>query len=92
MKCRSGCGMCCIAPSISQPLPNMPRGKVAGQACANLDLESYQCRIWGKAEYPSFCRGFQPDIDFCGSNREEAEQILTLLESSTHPSNELGNK
>jgi len=41
MKCRAGCGVCCIAPSISQPLPYMPDGKPAGQACANLDLESY---------------------------------------------------
>jgi len=25
--CRSGCGACCIAPSISSPIPGMPNGK-----------------------------------------------------------------
>ncbi|MCF5019628.1 YkgJ family cysteine cluster protein, partial [Pseudomonas lactis] len=29
MKCREGCGACCIAPSISSPLPGMPQGKPA---------------------------------------------------------------
>lgn len=24
MDCRSGCGACCIAPSISSPIPGMP--------------------------------------------------------------------
>ncbi|HFY5777145.1 TPA: YkgJ family cysteine cluster protein, partial [Salmonella enterica subsp. enterica serovar Typhimurium] len=27
MDCRSGCGACCIAPSISSPIPGMPYGK-----------------------------------------------------------------
>ncbi|MCR3872443.1 YkgJ family cysteine cluster protein, partial [Pseudomonas aeruginosa] len=27
MQCRAGCGACCIAPSISSPLPGMPAGK-----------------------------------------------------------------
>ncbi|MCC6439509.1 MAG: YkgJ family cysteine cluster protein, partial [Rhodanobacteraceae bacterium] len=26
MSCRSGCGACCIAPSISSPIPGMPNG------------------------------------------------------------------
>ncbi|HCL3974602.1 TPA: YkgJ family cysteine cluster protein, partial [Pseudomonas aeruginosa] len=26
MQCRAGCGACCIAPSISSPLPGMPAG------------------------------------------------------------------
>ncbi|HNV09555.1 MAG TPA: YkgJ family cysteine cluster protein, partial [Dokdonella sp.] len=29
MSCRSGCGACCIAPSISSPIPGMPNGKPA---------------------------------------------------------------
>ncbi len=86
MECRSNCGMCCIAPSIKQPLPNMPEGKKAGQMCANLDPESLSCRVWETHQYPFFCRDFLADKDFCGTNRQEAEQILTFLEESTHPS------
>ncbi len=77
--------MCCIAPSITQPLPNMPNGKLAGVACANLDLTSYQCVLWETVQYPDFCRGFLAEVDFCGSSQQEAFQILTLLEASTHP-------
>lgn len=29
-ECRPGCGACCIAPSISSPIPGMPEGKAAG--------------------------------------------------------------
>jgi len=27
LACRSGCGACCIAPSIASPIPRMPQGK-----------------------------------------------------------------
>ncbi|HAI50813.1 MAG TPA: zinc/iron-chelating domain-containing protein, partial [Enterobacteriaceae bacterium] len=27
MECRPDCGACCIAPSISTPIPGMPHGK-----------------------------------------------------------------
>jgi Fe-S-cluster containining protein len=30
MDCRAGCGACCIAPSISSPIPGMPDGKLWG--------------------------------------------------------------
>ncbi|MFS9540720.1 YkgJ family cysteine cluster protein, partial [Klebsiella pneumoniae] len=26
MECRTDCGACCIAPSISSPIPGMPQG------------------------------------------------------------------
>ncbi|MGO2368564.1 MAG: YkgJ family cysteine cluster protein, partial [Serratia sp. (in: enterobacteria)] len=29
MDCRADCGACCIAPSISSPIPGMPNGKPA---------------------------------------------------------------
>ncbi|NBX68342.1 MAG: YkgJ family cysteine cluster protein, partial [Proteobacteria bacterium] len=38
MECRIGCGACCIAPSISSPLPGMPHGKPAGVRCVNLNI------------------------------------------------------
>jgi Fe-S-cluster containining protein len=28
LACRSGCGACCIAPSISSAIPGMPQGKL----------------------------------------------------------------
>lgn len=36
MDCRPGCSACCIAPSISSPVPGMAGGKPAGQRCAQL--------------------------------------------------------
>ena len=32
-ECRPGCAACCIAPSISSPIPGMPDGNVAGAVC-----------------------------------------------------------
>ncbi|NHN37645.1 YkgJ family cysteine cluster protein [Pseudomaricurvus alcaniphilus] len=90
MECRKGCGMCCIEPSIVQPLPGMPAGKKAGEHCVNLDLSDYTCKIWGQPEYPDFCRIFKPEPEFCGSTRTEAEQILRFLESSTRPDGRSG--
>ena len=46
MKCREGCGACCIAPSISSPIPGMPHGKVAGERCLQLSAENL-CNIFG---------------------------------------------
>lgn len=85
MKCRSNCGMCCIAPSIIQAIPGMPQGKKAGEMCVNMNPEDYSCRIWGHHNYPAFCRSFKPEADFCGHSQDEAQQILTLLERETHP-------
>lgn len=61
----------------------MPNGKAAGELCANLDPVNLRCRIWGQQDYPDFCRGFQPDVDFCGKDRDQAMQILSLLEVQT---------
>lgn len=77
--------MCCIATSITQPIPGMPQGKKAGEHCINLDPITVRCQIWGTDQYPVFCQGFQPEEAFCGNSREEAEQILTFLEAETHP-------
>ena len=51
MNCRPGCGACCIAPSISSPIPGMPRGKPAGVRCVQLD-DANRCRIFGDAARP----------------------------------------
>ena len=83
MKCRPGCGACCIAISISSPLPGMPEGKPAGERCVNLDPETYLCRIWGTEEYPEVCRVFQAAYEFCGSSREEAFERIAEIEKAT---------
>ncbi|MEI0618555.1 YkgJ family cysteine cluster protein, partial [Pseudomonas aeruginosa] len=52
MQCRAGCGACCIAPSISSPLPGMPAGKPAGVRCLHLD-ENHLCGLFGRPERPA---------------------------------------
>ncbi|MFI5345616.1 MAG: YkgJ family cysteine cluster protein [Elusimicrobiota bacterium] len=85
MDCRPGCAACCIAPSISSPLPGMPNGKPAGVRCANLNAEGL-CRLWGGADYPAVCRGFRPMPDVCGENAEQARALISALEKATGPS------
>ena len=71
VECRSGCGACCIAPSISSPIPGMPEGKPAGVPCAQLD-DAWRCQLFGLPSRPAVCLGFRPMADVCGHNREEA--------------------
>ncbi|UTW07737.1 YkgJ family cysteine cluster protein [Pseudomonas benzenivorans] len=82
MNCRPGCGACCIAPSISSPIPGMPKGKAAGERCVQLSVDNY-CGLFGKPERPAVCSAFQADIEVCGATREEAIQLLGWLEQST---------
>ena len=85
MNCRPGCAACCIAISISSPIPGMPDGKPAGVVCVNLDPETCLCRIWGRPEYPNVCRNLKAEREMCGSSREEALAYLTELERLTAP-------
>ncbi len=82
MECRSGCGACCTAPSISSPIPGMPQGKQAGERCVQLD-ESNFCRIFGRTDRSIVCGAFQADIGVCGITREEAMNNLIALENVT---------
>jgi len=84
MNCRPGCGACCIAPSITSPIPGMPQGKPAGVRCVQLD-ESNRCKLFGKAERPAFCNGLKPAMEMCGSSKEQAMHWLTSLEIHTQP-------
>ena len=85
MECRNGCGACCIAPSITSPLPGMPLGKPAGVPCVQLDDE-LRCKVFGKPERPAFCGGLKPSAEMCGESREQAMQWLSSLELATRPS------
>ena len=69
MECRAGCGACCIAPSISSPIPGMP--------------ETYLCRIWCSANYPDVCRRFTAAPETCGESREDALGLIASLEEET---------
>lgn len=81
-KCRLGCGACCIAPSISSPIPGMPNGKAAGERCIQLNKENL-CLLFGKPERPSVCLQFSPESAICGERNEDALRILTELETVT---------
>lgn len=82
MKCRPGCGACCIAPSISSPIPGMPQGKPAGIRCIQLD-DNNRCRLFGLPGRPRVCRQFTPVAADCGDSFGVAMRQLTLLEAMT---------
>ncbi len=84
LSCRPGCGACCIAPSISSPIPGMPNGKPAGVRCIQLG-EDNSCLIFGKPERPQVCLGLRPVQSMCGDNREQAMAFLKALELATRP-------
>jgi hypothetical protein len=83
-ECRPDCGACCIAPSISSPIPGMPNGKPAGVRCVQLG-EDLRCAIFGRPERPACCSGLQPQLEMCGPDRGRALAWLTLLEAQTRP-------
>ncbi|HZP65996.1 MAG TPA: YkgJ family cysteine cluster protein [Rudaea sp.] len=84
MECRVGCGACCIAPSISSPIPGMPHGKPAGVRCIQLD-EANRCRLFGLPERPEVCRRLRPQQAMCGQTRDEALATLAALEAASAP-------
>jgi Fe-S-cluster containining protein len=80
--CRTGCGACCIAPSISSAIPGMPAGKPAGVRCVQLD-DANRCRIFGSPERPAVCASLQPSTEMCGNTRTEALIYLARLDQLT---------
>ena len=81
MECRPGCAACCIAPSISSPIPGMPGGKPAGTPCIQLD-ETGLCRLFGQTQRPRVCREFSAG-ELCGGSRVEALHNIAELERLT---------
>ena len=84
MDCRIGCGACCIAPSISSALPEMPNGKPAGVRCIHLTRDN-RCKLFGKSERPDVCNKLRPSEEMCGCSTREAFIRLTSLERATAP-------
>lgn len=84
MECRPHCAACCIAPSISSPIPGMPQGKPAGVPCIQLDAQ-LRCRLFGDPRRPAVCAGLQPSADMCGADRGAAMRWLRRLDQLTQP-------
>ena len=82
LACRIGCGACCIAPSISSPIPGMPQGKPAGVRCVQL-TDDNRCAIFGLPERPVVCASLRPEPVMCGADREHALAWLAQLEAVT---------
>ena len=82
--CRVGCGACCIALSISSPIPGMPDGKPAGVRCVQLTDDNL-CRLFGRPERPAVCLSLRPSAEMCGASTAEALLYLTELEHLTRP-------
>jgi len=82
MDCRSHCGACCIAPSITSPIPGMPHGKPAGVRCIQLDDDNH-CKIFTSPLRPAVCAGLKPQREMCAESREEALIYLLELEAAT---------
>ncbi len=84
MECRVGCGACCIALSISSPIPGMPHGKAVGVRCVQLTPDN-RCRLYGRPERPVVCVRLRPSEEMCGQTADEALAWLFELERITHP-------
>ena len=84
MICRHDCGACCIAPSISSPIPGMPNGKPAGVRCLQLD-EDNRCLIFSDPARPLVCGQLRPSQEMCGTSAAVALAWLTQLEADTRP-------
>ena len=84
MQCRVGCGACCIAPSISSPIPGMPQGKPAGVRCVQL-TDDHRCRIYGQPDRPAVCLRLRAEPGMCGDTSQEALANLSELERLTTP-------
>lgn len=82
IECRIGCGACCIAPSISSPIPGMPDGKPAGVRCVHLTAD-YRCAIFGHPERPAVCGSLRASVEMCGTSAREAFAYLSRLERAT---------
>ncbi|MGH8547853.1 MAG: hypothetical protein ACRERU_04515, partial [Methylococcales bacterium] len=78
------CVACCIALSISSPIPGLSEGKPAGVRCIHLTGE-YRCGLFGLKDRPAVCSALQPSEDLCGVDRKDALTKIAWLEKITRP-------
>lgn len=84
MECRTGCGACCIVPSITTKTPKLPNGKPAGVPCPHLDND-IRCMIFSDPDRPKVCASLQASKEMCGNSKEAAMAYLKWLEDETTP-------
>ena len=84
--CRPGCAACCIAPSISSPIPGMPEGKPAGVACVQLDSAGL-CQLFDQPSRPVVCLAFTASLDTCAESATQALRIINDWQRLTDPDN-----
>ena len=84
MICRPRCAACCIALSISSPIPGMSEGKPAGVRCIQLTPDN-RCRLFDSPDRPLVCIQLRPNEEMCGQSREHALAYLHELERATCP-------
>ena len=84
MECRVGCAACCIAPSISSPIPGMAAGKPAGIRCPQLTADN-RCKLFASRERPLVCSSLRASAEMCGASDAEALEILAGWERLTCP-------
>jgi hypothetical protein len=48
-------------------------------------MNDYRCALFGLPERPAVCASLRPQIEMCGSNREQALSTLQHLEIATAP-------
>lgn len=68
----------------------MPSGKPAGVMCVHLDAQM-RCQIFADPRRPPVCDAFSPELSICGDSREQALQLLSILEVASAP-NTLKNR
>lgn len=83
MECRLGCGACCIAPSISSPIPGMEKGKPANTRCVQLNDDNL-CKLFGQPERPKVCHDFKACPDICSTSNAQALINIEELERVTY--------
>jgi Fe-S-cluster containining protein len=91
LACRVGCAACCIAPSISSPIPGMADGKPAGDRCIQLTADN-RCLVFGRIGRPAVCLSLNPSLEMCGHSAEEALEMLSRLEQATRPESPEGRE
>lgn len=84
MDCRAGCGACCIVPAIHTPYFGMPNGKARGERCVHLTSD-WLCGLFGDPRRPDCCVKFEAEPQYCGTDRDTALALLTVLERDSDP-------
>jgi len=56
----------------------MPIGKPGGVRCIQL-TDDLKCSVFNDPSRPEVCKGFKPELLFCGNTAEDAKEVFRLL-------------